>query len=1225
MLYADEISTAKELFDVNEKYHDAIAIFEKHQDSPEANYYLGKAYYYGLGVDKDYKKAFESAYKSAAEKFSPGLNLLGVLYENGYGIDKNEAKAFSLYKEAANLGDPKAMSNLSKMFYSEKYLAYSLSYEYIVKAAQLGQFYNTPILYDLIRNNLISSEKKDEAISLLIKAANPSINKTKSLHESQYQLYRYYQDTNQSLEAMKLATLAYNNGNWQVGCLLSNDYEMNFNTFEYLDQSYSIASNIINNNPPSLDLTFCYYTLADLYIKGNYVVQDTHKAIELLKTSFQNIDNNDHFTAAWIAKLYFNLLNDYTNGTKWYQVAYNISKDPKYLNEIEKYTQRFPQIENENKLHSDNYLYLFIENFNKSEQIMRAIESKKYYFVATDQKSIRLYDKQTLALLKELRGPVGKGLDGITTGMAYDERTELLYTTGVIDDHDPEKNAIIRVFDIKTGLIVKTLKDANSFVGSSLNISEDGKYLVSYNNASEIKLINTVTNELQKYKVSGIKFINACIYNSGNDYIASVLTDNNQIYNFSVKKKRQISKEKFRNQLAFKTLNTDSLKNIFKNSLQNIADLRLENNKLYINYNDSLENEIKIFDMKNLSLSSDKKTIISNEINGPTLTLKILNEDTTLEVFKNGIKSTSIEFGGSEIFAARIIDDRYIVVTTNDLNGMYIFNSTGRAIAHLQGFSSYQFKLSYQDNYLITYGEDNIIHFWDISKLALFEQSQEEYDQKELLALNKYSGYNMLDAFKIEKFEDKFLEESKTLRGWKFIPNSEQIKKDLRRVLLKKEEIYPLASLYIKNDDWIVFDHNGLFASSPNGTDLIRYHQNQGYDKEARIVNNSQVFEKFYRPDLIKKKLSKEKVDIDLNVSDVIARLNPPEVIIIKEKKIDPNNLEVTYKVCDRGSGISGATLIVNGISITPTFTRGFKIESLPTTADNCTFYKNIVTLKSGVNSIEFKAFDASKTISAKSNTITGTGQAKKNGPSDLYFVSIAVSDYEDRLLKLNFPVNDVLAVKEKIEKKGKVLFGNIHTFNLHNNDATKDKLDSLFTNLSKEIKTDDVLVVYFAGHGITSDKDGLYYFYPYNLNDVSHTGLKKDAISVNDIKSQLSKTQAYNSLILFDTCNSGGVIDSIIENQMIHRLSQDNRRNFIAASSSDEPAYEGYKGHGVFTYAVLDAFDQAYSSTQTTLTTTNLAGYVKALVPKITFENWHYEQTPQTSLNGDEFEIGVK
>ena len=89
-LFGNTIEIAKDLFDNKQLYKEAIDIFQKYKDEPESQYYLGKAYYFGMGVNKDLKKSFEYAKKSADKNNSSGLNLLGVMYQNGEGVKKDE-------------------------------------------------------------------------------------------------------------------------------------------------------------------------------------------------------------------------------------------------------------------------------------------------------------------------------------------------------------------------------------------------------------------------------------------------------------------------------------------------------------------------------------------------------------------------------------------------------------------------------------------------------------------------------------------------------------------------------------------------------------------------------------------------------------------------------------------------------------------------------------------------------------------------------------------------------------------------------------------------------------------------------------------------------------------------------------------------------------------------------------------------------------------------------
>lgn len=443
--------------------------------------------------------------------------------------------------------------------------------------------------------------------------------------------------------------------------------------------------------------------------------------------------------------------------------------------------------------------------------------------------------------------------------------------------------------------------------------------------------------------------------------------------------------------------------------------------------------------------------------------------------------------------------------------------------------------------------------------------------------------------------------------------------------LSKKTALFPLASLYLKENDWLLYNHTGYFASSKDGINLIKYQQNQGYDKEARIIDNEQIFQKFYRPDIIQAKLQNISINLPLNVASVVQTIKPPHVEIIDTKESETNNKVIEYKVCDMGSGSTDPVLLINGITISPKYTRGFSIVEKKIPQDSCQYFKNTITLKKGKNKITVQASDASNTISSKSNIVTIENNIDTKTESNLHFISFAVQNYQSDALDLKYTINDAKALQEKFFTKGEKLFKHIYTHELHDANATLTELDNLFTKLSQTINVEDTIVLFISGHGTMSKKDGLYYFYPYDIKDLSSDGLSNQAISVETLKYQLSKISAKNSLILIDTCDSGGAIKNLNEKIIGDRLSKDNNRNFIVASSKSQYALEGYKNHGVFSYAVLGAFENAYFGKQTILTTTSLAGYVESEVPRISREHFGYEQTPQKFLSGSAFEIGIK
>ena len=567
-LYASTIQEAKKLFE-NQEYAKAIEIFNNYKDDSEAQYYLGKAYLYGMGVEKDTQKAFEFANKSADLKNASGINLLGVLYQYGEGVEVDKMTALMKCQEAAQLGSSKAMINIGLMYqkggfveknleeslkwfqkalpidsnaylnigdlyyennqYSEAlewYLKYEINeptkispafyelvgmiylslenynqaYAYILKATLFGQYNTSWNLYDMVRNNQVSIDKKKEALDWLTEITDSKVNNTKTLNHSQNLLYLYYYyDSNQSTKAIDLAKKFYKSGNIQMGCNLAKYYSNNFNNEIDYEKSYNIASKIIEENKPSMDTQSCYSALAYMYRTGYYTSKDIEKTIEIYKLMFYDIEKGkDKLTAELLAEYYLENLKDFENAQKWYQTVSDLTNDKKYLTIVNDYKKNMPTFQEMNNTNEQS-IFPIIDNFYKKEQVASVLESDKYYFIATGLKDVKIYDKKGLTLVKELRGWIGSGADGIITQMAYDENNQLLYCAGINSATDFTKNDAIKVFDINSGKIVKIIDNNKSFLSKYLNISSDGRYLVSINNNAQMQIINTQNNELQYY------------------------------------------------------------------------------------------------------------------------------------------------------------------------------------------------------------------------------------------------------------------------------------------------------------------------------------------------------------------------------------------------------------------------------------------------------------------------------------------------------------------------------------------------------------------------------------------------------------------------------------------------------------------------------------------------------------------------------------------------------
>lgn len=84
--------------------------------SPESLNILGRAYFNGIDIEKNYSEARKWFIVSAGQDNATAKNDLAYMLYNGLGGDRDYAKAFELYKQLAKHGDVLAQANLGTMY-----------------------------------------------------------------------------------------------------------------------------------------------------------------------------------------------------------------------------------------------------------------------------------------------------------------------------------------------------------------------------------------------------------------------------------------------------------------------------------------------------------------------------------------------------------------------------------------------------------------------------------------------------------------------------------------------------------------------------------------------------------------------------------------------------------------------------------------------------------------------------------------------------------------------------------------------------------------------------------------------------------------------------------------------------------------------------------------------------------------------------------------------------
>jgi hypothetical protein len=141
-------------------------------------------------------------------------------------------------------------------------------------------------------------------------------------------------------------------------------------------------------------------------------------------------------------------------------------------------------------------------------------------------------------------------------------------------------------------------------------------------------------------------------------------------------------------------------------------------------------------------------------------------------------------------------------------------------------------------------------------------------------------------------------------------------------------------------------------------------------------------------------------------------------------------------------------------------------------------------------------------------------------GIPTLYLLSVGVSKYKDKNFTLQYPAKDAKDFAEAMKlQKGK-LYKDVVARVRTDEQATRDNVMDDLEWIQRQATQRDMVIVFFAGHGINDVVTGNYYYLPHDAN---MEAVKRTMIPGSEIHSTLAKLTG-TRLLFMDTCHAGNV-----------------------------------------------------------------------------------------------------
>lgn len=555
-------------------------------------------------------------------------------------------------------------------------------------------------------------------------------------------------------------------------------------------------------------------------------------------------------------------------------------------------------------------------------------------------------------------------------------------------------------------------------------------------------------------------------------------------------------------------------------------------------------------------------------------------------------------------YACFSADDKYLASADYNKGSMVFETATGRVVSTIQGHTARvnDVQFSHDKKFLLS-ASGNKAYVWSVD------------DGKKITELTGHNGEVITCRFTEDENFVITSSTDKTLRKWT-LPSGKQITKvdfngeygnysiyNNRLILCNKDRInlytYPdikpdYSLLPLDSGNHLVLDALGRYDGTESARKFLYFKCGE------EVINLDQVKEQLWIPSLAERINKGEaihgKTISELNICDLVPLTAS---IARKDEKLQ-------FNITPRRGGLGEVILYINGIEAN---------RYLPSQLQRVGSTYELIINKSGMteflmygkqNVITVKAYTKDKQFSSRGAGTTSAASAERNiVPPNLYAVMVGVSDYKGDGMDLRYAAKDAIDFSNAISATAKKMLntdGKEHVFIYQFTTAVKrhgwpekNGIKKIFEEIADKATANDILLIFFAGHGIMAETEKQFYFLTAEASSLSATtGFKDAGISTTELTNwiQPKKIRAQKRILIFDACNSGQAIKDMVnigsagqgfitarndlkarQVKAIDKLNEQSGLFILSASASDQSAYEMSKyAQGLLTYSLLKA-----------------------------------------------------
>jgi WD40 repeat protein len=399
--------------------------------------------------------------------------------------------------------------------------------------------------------------------------------------------------------------------------------------------------------------------------------------------------------------------------------------------------------------------------------------------------------------------------------------------------------------------------------------------------------------------------------------------------------------------------------------------------------------------------------------------------------------------------------------------------------------------------------------------------------------------------------------------------------------------------------DWLVVAPDGLFDGSPQAWSQILWRFNRNTQTVAPV---EVFFNDFFYPDLLADILAGKHPRAPQDIAQIDRRQAKLKISLAGDARstsetVSSRTVKVRIEVTDAPAGARDLRLFRNGSLV---FVQHGAVAS---NAGRAALEANVPVV-AGENIFTAYAFNRDNVKSADAVLDIRGADSLKRTPTT-YVLAVGVNEYANKNYNLKFATADASDFVEEVRRQRARVepAGKIEVVTLLDQEATKKNIETALRRLSgedagplaadapksleglKAAQPEDVVVVYFAGHGTA--QHNRFYLIPHDLgyaggreltSEFSLQTILDHSINDEELETILEPLNVGQLVFVIDACNSGQALEAEekrrgpMNSKGLAQLAYEKGMYILTAAQSYQAALEAAQlGHGLLTYALVE------------------------------------------------------